>query len=158
MKKFALMVCVIMLFSMAACTDNNGNVENGNNVPDGVTGQDDIVDNNNGDLKDNNKDNNMNNNKDNNAAGNNGTNKTLTGTAQGYGGEVTVTVEVNGNDIVSVKAVGDSETEGVGSNAIDQLPARIEEADSTNVDGVSGATMTSNAIKEAVNKALEGNK
>ena len=158
MKKFALIVCVIMLFSMAACTDNNGNVENGNNVPDGVTGQDDIVDNNNGDLKDNNKDNNMNNNKDNNAAGNNGTNKTLTGTAQGYGGEVTVTVEVNGNDIVSVKAVGDSETEGVGSNAIDQLPARIEEADSTNVDGVSGATMTSNAIKEAVNKALEGNK
>ena len=158
MKKFALMVCVIMLFSMAACTDNNGNVENGNNVPDGVTGQDDIVDNNNGDLKDNNKDNNMNNNKDNNAAGNNGTNKTLTGTAQGYGGEVTVTVEVNGNDIVSVKAVGDSETEGVGSNAIDQLPARIEEADSTNVDGVSGATMTSNAIKEAVNNALEGNK
>ena len=158
MKKFALMVCVIMLFSMAACTDNNGNVENGNNVPDGVTGQDDIVDNNNGDLKDNNKDNNMNNNKDNNAAGNNGTNKTLTGTAQGYGGEVKVTVEVNGDDIVSVKAVGDSETEGVGSNAIDQLPARIEEADSTNVDGVSGATMTSNAIKEAVNKALEGNK
>ena len=157
MKRFALMVCVIMLFSMVACTDNNGNVENGTNVPNGTTDQDNIVDNNGG-LTDNNKDNNMNDNKDNNAVGNNGTNKTLTGTAQGYGGEVKVTVEVNGDDIVSVKAVGDSETEGVGSNAIDQLPARIEEADSTNVDGVSGATMTSNAIKEAVNKALEGNK
>ena len=163
MKKFALIVCVIMLFSIVACTDNNGNVENGTNVPNGVTDQDNIVDNNDGDLTDNNRDNNMdnnidNNNDDNNAVGNNGTNKTLTGTAQGYGGEVTVTVEVNGDDIVSVKAVGDSESEGVGSNAIEQLPARIEEADSTNVDGVSGATMTSNAIKEAVNKALEGNK
>lgn len=78
----------------------------------------------------------------------------LTATAKGFGGDVTVTVVVDGDDIVSVEAVGDSETNGIGSNAIDQLPAKIVEADSTEVDGVSGATVTSNAIKEAVNAAL----
>lgn len=80
--------------------------------------------------------------------------KTLTGTAQGFGGDVTVTVTVNGDDITDIKAVGDSETDGIGSNAIEQLPQAIVEANSTDVDGVSGATMTSNAIKEAVNDAL----
>lgn len=80
--------------------------------------------------------------------------KTVTGTAEGFGGDVTVTVTVTGDDITDVKAVGDSETPGVGSLAIDQLPAIIVEADSTEVDGVSGATFTSNAIKEAVNSAL----
>lgn len=172
MKKTALMICVLMLFSMAACTDgnvdNNGTngAGNGTDLNNGVT-DNDIVDGN--DIindgnatdnlnKDNNNNNDNNNNKNDNNGNNNGTNKTLRGTAQGYGGEITVTVEVNGDDIVSVRAVGDSETEGVGSNAIEQLPARIEEANSTNVDGVSGATMTSNAIKEAVNKALEENK
>lgn len=80
--------------------------------------------------------------------------KTLTGTAKGFGGEVTVTLTVNGDDITDVKAVGDDETKGVGSMAIDQLPALIVESDSAEVDGVSGATVTSNAIKEAVNAAL----
>ncbi len=82
--------------------------------------------------------------------------KTLTGTAEGFGGDVTVTVTVTGDDITAVEAVGDSETQGVGSNAIEQLPALIVEADSTDVDGVSGATVTSDAIKEAVNNALAG--
>lgn len=80
---------------------------------------------------------------------------TLEGSAQGYGGEVAVTVVKNGDDITSVEAVGEDETEGVGSKAIEQLPGAIEEADSTDVDVVSGATVTSNAIIEAVNKALE---
>ncbi len=80
--------------------------------------------------------------------------KTLTGTAKGFGGDVTVTVTVNGDDITKVEAVGDSETQGIGSNAIEQLPALIAEADSTEVDAITGATVTSNAIKEAVNNAL----
>nr|WP_300093985.1 FMN-binding protein [Sedimentibacter sp.] len=78
----------------------------------------------------------------------------LTGTAKGFGGDVTVTVTVDGDDILTVEAVGADETPGIGSNAIEQLPAKIVEADSTEVDGVSGATYTSNAIKEAVNAAL----
>jgi len=90
------------------------------------------------------------------AGGNAGETKTLTGTAKGFGGDVTVTLTVNGNDITEVKAVGASETQGIGSKAIEELPAAIEKADSADVDGVSGATVTSNAIKEAVKNALAG--
>jgi len=91
----------------------------------------------------------------NNLGGETVTGETLTGTAKGFGGDVTVTVVVDGDDILSVVAVGDSETQGIGTNAIEQLPAVIVEADSADVDGVSGATYTSDAIKEAVSKALE---
>jgi uncharacterized protein with FMN-binding domain len=83
--------------------------------------------------------------------------RTLTGTAQGYGGEITVTVKVNGEDIVSVEAMGKDETEGVGSLAIEELPDKIAQADSTEVDDVSGATKTSQGIKQAVNNALQNN-
>lgn len=82
---------------------------------------------------------------------------TLTGTAEGFGGEITVTVVVQGDDIISVEAVGDKETPGIGSLAIEELPAKIAEADSTEIDGVSGATYTSEGIKAAVKNALESN-
>jgi uncharacterized protein with FMN-binding domain len=80
---------------------------------------------------------------------------TLTGTAEGFGGEISVTVVISGDDIVSVEAAGDGETPGIGSIAIDELPAKIAEADSVEVDGVSGATFTSDGIKAAVKNALE---
>lgn len=77
-----------------------------------------------------------------------------TGEAEGYGGTIRVTVTRAGEDITSVKVTEHHETEGVGSRAIDALPALIAEADSIEVDGVSGATVTSNAIKAAVAKAI----
>ena len=78
-----------------------------------------------------------------------------TATAFGFGGDVTVTVVLNGSDIVDVKVVGDKETSGIGTNAIDQLPAAIVAADSADVDVVSGATITSTAILEAVQEILD---
>ncbi|MDD3751454.1 MAG: FMN-binding protein [Tissierellia bacterium] len=80
---------------------------------------------------------------------------TLTGTTEGFGGDVTVNVVIKGDDIVSVEAIGDDETDGIGSIAIDELPALIAEADSADIDGISGSTYTSDAIKAAVKKALE---
>jgi len=80
---------------------------------------------------------------------------TLTGVAQGFGGEVSVSVTVNGDKIVDVVPTGADETQGIGTNAIEQLPAKIVEANSTEVDVIAGATVTSNAIIEAVNNALE---
>lgn len=80
--------------------------------------------------------------------------ETLTGTAEGFGGKITVTVVLKGNDIVSVKAEGPDETEGVGSVAIEELPGKIEEADSVDIEGVSGATYTSDGLKEAVTNAI----
>ena len=80
---------------------------------------------------------------------------TLTGTAEGFGGDVTVNVVVKGDDIISVEAIGEDETDGIGSVALVELPALIAEADSTDIDGVSGATYTSDGIKAAVRNALE---
>lgn len=77
-----------------------------------------------------------------------------TGEAEGYGGTIRVTVTMNGDDITDVQVIEHSETQGVGTRAIDALPAAIEEADSIDVDGVSGATVTSNAIKQAVSQAM----
>ncbi len=76
------------------------------------------------------------------------------GEAEGYGGTLKVTVSMNGSDITSVKVVEHNETEGVGTKAIDTLPQAIAEADSIDVDSVSGATITSEAIKQAVSQAL----
>ena len=80
--------------------------------------------------------------------------ETLTGTAEGFGGDINVTVVVKGDDIISVEAVGDGETPSIGSIAIDELPALIAEADSTEIDGITGATFTSDGIKAAVKNAL----
>ena len=77
-----------------------------------------------------------------------------TGRAEGYGGPLTVSVTMQGEDIVRVRVTGHNETQGVGTRAIEALPAAIEEADSIQVDSVSGATVTSNAIKQAVSQAL----
>ena len=49
---------------------------------------------------------------------------------------------------------GKDETEGVGSQAIAKMPGEIAENGSIAVDGVSGATITSTAIKEAAAAAL----
>ena len=74
--------------------------------------------------------------------------------AKGFGGAVKVIVTVDGDKITDVAVTGDSETQGIGSNAIEQLPAKIVEAGSADVDGVAGATVTSDAIKAAVKEAI----
>ena len=88
-------------------------------------------------------------------SGDDGASETLTGTAQGFGGEVSVTVTRANGKIVNVEVVGDGETPGVGTPAIEQLPEKIVEANSADVDVIAGSTVTSKAIIEAVKKALE---
>ncbi len=80
---------------------------------------------------------------------------TLTGVAKGFGGELTVTVETDGDKIVSVTVDSHNETPNIGTNAIDQLPAKIAEANSADVDVVANATVTSNAIIAAVKNAID---
>ena len=78
----------------------------------------------------------------------------FTGTAKGFGGDVTVTLTLTDGKITGCPAEGADETEGVGSKAIEQLPGEIAESGSIAVDGVSTATITSNAIKEAAAAAI----
>lgn len=76
------------------------------------------------------------------------------GEAQGMGGAVKVKVRVEDGKMTAIDVVEQSETVGIGDKAIHDLPTRFIDAQSTEVDGVTGATVTSNALKEAVKDAL----
>ena len=139
LKKLLIIFCTLMLL-VTACAPGDENLnDDENNEPV----DDPIDDNNTG------------------AYANNNTfdagEKTLVGKGQGYGGEITVAVTVNGEYIVSVESVGKDETEGVGSLAIEELPDKIAQANSTDVDDISGATKTSQGIKQAVDNAIQKN-
>ena len=77
----------------------------------------------------------------------------FTGKAQGMG-EVVAEVTVADGKIVDVKLTGTNETPGIGSVALEEMPGKIIEAQSADVDGIASATITSNAVKAAVNDAL----
>ena len=77
-----------------------------------------------------------------------------TGTAQGMGGEVSVTLTIENGVITDCVAVGDQETDGIGSVVIAQFPEQVVAGNTINLDAVSGATVTSNAFIEAAKAAL----
>ncbi|HHW91081.1 MAG TPA: FAD-dependent oxidoreductase [Firmicutes bacterium] len=79
--------------------------------------------------------------------------KTGTATAQGFGGPITVTVTVTDGVLTDVKVEGPSESAGIGSIAVEQLPAKMLEAKSVDVDVISGATISSKAILAAAAEA-----
>ena len=70
--------------------------------------------------------------------------------AQGMGGPVVVTMEFSKDAIISVEAVGELETKGLGDVAIEQLTKDVMNAQSAEVDMVSGATVSSTAMMTAV--------
>ena len=81
-----------------------------------------------------------------------------TGSADGKNGAVTVEVELTADSIKSVTVTDHQETEGICEPAIEQIPKAIVDAQSTDVDAVSGATITSDAIKAAVKAAIDSSK
>lgn len=76
----------------------------------------------------------------------------------GIGGKLVVRVTYDDNKIENVEVIQNHESEDVGKKALKIIPKRIIEANSTDVDAVSGASATSRAISEAVKKALKGQK
>ena len=76
------------------------------------------------------------------------------GTGAGLNGAIKVSVTVSGGKITEVKVLEHSETAGISDPAIEKIPAAIVEAQSADVDIVSGATFTSKGIIEAVKNAL----
>lgn len=77
------------------------------------------------------------------------------GKARGYGGYVNVTVVLDGGGkILDVKVGQHWESDDYGDKAIAVVPNQIVERQSLDVDAVSGATFTSDAIIKAVAKAL----
>lgn len=81
-------------------------------------------------------------------------NRTVTETVQGFAGPVVVTIGFENGEIKIVEIIGESETPGYGTRAIDELPEKIIETQGFNVDVIAEATVTSEAILEALGKIL----
>ena len=79
---------------------------------------------------------------------------TYTAAIAGQNGPVKVEVTTSADKILSVKIVDQKETEGIGSKAVAALPAEIVKAQSADVQGIAGASVSSAAIKKAVQKCL----
>lgn len=80
--------------------------------------------------------------------------ETLTGTATGFGGDVTVTLTMEGDMITDCTIDGPDETETIGGAALEELAEQVVAANGPEIDGVSGASVTSNAVSNAVSAAL----
>ena len=79
---------------------------------------------------------------------------TYEATAAGFGGDVKVTMTFDEAGITDVQVEGAMETDGVGSVAVEKLPAAILEAQSAEIDGISGASFTSKAITLAAQDCI----
>ena len=88
------------------------------------------------------------------SGGSGGADGVYEGQSAGYGGPIVARVTIRSGAIENIEVTGDSETEGLGSVAVETLPGKMLEEKTTEVDGVSGATISSNAIKKAVKAAL----
>lgn len=79
-----------------------------------------------------------------------------TGIGTGHNGDVKVDVAFADDGKITAVSIGNnSETEPIAKYAFEELPQKIVDAQSTNVDSISGATFTSNAIKDAVADAIK---
>jgi fumarate reductase flavoprotein subunit len=76
-------------------------------------------------------------------------------TVDGRNGKVTVTTTFKDGKISSVEVGDNEETQAVAGKALEELPGEIVKANSPDIDGKTGATITSDAIKTAVKNAIE---
>lgn len=138
-KPLAFALCTALTVSMAACSGNGNAGESSGAGSEGTTAQEKGEEN---------------------AASQSSQQEALfqagTYTASGNGrnGAVQVTVELESDRIVSVKIGEHGETEGIADPALEKIPEKIVAQQSLAVDTVSGATMTSNAIIEAVTDCI----
>lgn len=75
-------------------------------------------------------------------------------TVDGQEGPMTVKTVITDGKIASVEVVSQNETESIASSALEKIPSAIVEGNTCDVDAVSGATLTSNRIMDAVADCL----
>jgi len=80
---------------------------------------------------------------------------TYTGSGKGYGGQVQARVTFSETGITDIRVGQQRETAHVGDVALQTLPEKIISANGLGVDAVSGATMSSFGLKEAVLDAAD---
>lgn len=81
--------------------------------------------------------------------------ETYEGVGRGYYGDIKVRVSVAEGTITQIDLLEISDTPGIGDNAAQVVIEKIIETQSTDVDVVSGATLSSRGTMEAVEDALE---
>ena len=79
---------------------------------------------------------------------------TYEGTGTGFGGDIVVEVTVSGGEITDIEILEHSESPGFWENAEDAVPEAIIDEQDWDVDEISGATMSSVGIKDAVFDAI----
>jgi len=77
------------------------------------------------------------------------------GSGEGKYGPLTVEVTVEKGKISDIKVLEHSETPGLSDSILEKIPQEIIKAQSAEVDAISGATVTSNAIMQAVQDAIK---
>ena len=80
---------------------------------------------------------------------------TYTAKVNGHNAPLTVEVTVDANKILSIKTPDDQESLGVGKVGLKKTADNILRYQSIGVDAVTGATFSSNALKEGVEKCLK---
>lgn len=80
--------------------------------------------------------------------------ETYEAVSAGFGGEVKVSLNVEDGVITDAAVTGESETPNIGGAALEPLAAQLVQAGNAEIDGVAGATLTSNAVREAAAAAL----
>ena len=79
---------------------------------------------------------------------------TYTSTVQGRNGNITVEVKVSATKIESVRVTDQKETPGIGSLAVKSIPEAVVAGQTAQVDNVSGASITSQALRKGIREAL----
>ena len=80
---------------------------------------------------------------------------TYTATTEAYKGEMKVEVEFDKDKILAIKVLEHVDTEGLADNAFNDTIEKILEAQSSEVETVTGATESSNALMKAVQDAID---
>ena len=81
---------------------------------------------------------------------------TYTGTGAGRNGDITVQITVSGGSVTDAKIVSESETPEIGLPAEAEILAQFTKDGSTkNIDAVTGATLTSDGVLDALDAALD---
>ena len=82
------------------------------------------------------------------------TDGTYTQSAEGHRGQFPVTGTIKGGKMTDIQVGTNEETPDRGGKAIKKLPQAMLDAQTYDVDGISGATQTSDGLKDAVARAL----
>lgn len=85
-------------------------------------------------------------------------NQYLGSSHSGMGDELNVLVSLDGDKLREITVLNHNESEQQGHEVFSELPQAMIAANSTDVDGISGATLSSNALKEAVADAIAKSK